>query len=152
MSTPPQTPKPTISVASAPSAKPLTAEERQQRLIALRKRMGKSQIEVTPPAGKTGLWAPKDDTRELSRLQWVGYSIVHDDPAKPAWQASGQQADGTYVIGDVILMEIDTEIYDLLQEEYRQQNIDQRTNAPAAFIADAEKEGVPAFEISKPRR
>src|SRR5258707_4803027 len=120
MSTPPN---PTISVASAPQAKPLTAEERKQRLIDLRKRMGKSQIEVTPPAGKTGLWAPMEDSRELSRLQWIGYSIVHDDPSNPKWKASGGKADGTYVIGDVILMEIDTEIYDLLQQEYSEQNL-----------------------------
>jgi len=146
------TPPKGISVASAPQTKPLTVEERKQRLIDLRKRMGRSQIEVTPPAGKTGLWAPKDDTREMARLQWVGYSIVHDDPKSPAWKASGATADGTYVIGDTILMEIDTEVYDLLQEEYRQMNLDQRTNAKAAFISDASREGVPAFEIDKPRR
>ena len=142
MSTPPITP------SSAPPTAPLSTEERKRRFAELRSRMGRSQIEVTPPPGKTGYWAPKDDTREMGRLSWIGYNVVHDDPKKPAWKANGAQADGTYIIGDVILMEIDTEIYDMLQEEYRNINESQRDNATKQFRDDAEKQGAPTFEVA----
>jgi len=149
-STPPVVPPKGIQVSSAPPpAKPMSAEERKQRLAALRERMGRSQIEVTPPAGKTGYWVQITDTRELGRLEWLGYKIVHDDPKHPAWKANGMKEDGTYVIGDVILMEIDSEIYDLLQQEYTEINEAQRSNAPRNFIDSADNQGVPTFEVAK---
>jgi hypothetical protein len=152
MSSQPITPPKGIQVQSAPPAKQLTPEERKKLLTSLRERMGRSQIETTPPAGKVGYWAHTTDTREMGRLQWVGFQIVHDDPAKPAWKANGIKEDGTYVCGDVILMEIDEQIYELLQQEYIDINEAQRKNAPQVFISDADAKGVPTFEVAKPRR
>jgi hypothetical protein len=143
--------KPITPVSAAP-AQPLTLEEKKRRFAELRKTMGKSQIEVTPPAGKVGYWARKGDTREIGRLEWLGYHVVHDDPVKPAWRANGMQADGTYIIGDVILLEIDGWIYDMLQEEYRDMAEAQRTNAKSTFKDDAERAGAPVFEVGKPAR
>ena len=147
MSTPPK-----ITVASAPQAKSLTPEERKQRLSDLRERMGRSQIEVVAPAGKVGYWAHTTDTRELGRLDWIGFKIVHDDPKAPKWHANGLKDDGTYVIGDVILMEIDSEIYDLIQNEYIELNEAQRKNAPRNFMDEAAAKQVPTFEVAKPLR
>lgn len=149
MSTPP---KPITPVSAPQSSTPLTMEQKRQRFAELRQRMGRSQIEVTPPAGKSGYWAPLDDTRELGRLNWLGFNVVHDDPKAPAWQANGLKDDGTYVVGDVILMEIDSWIYEMLQQEYVDVNEAQRKNAPRVFKDEAERQGSPVFEVGKPSR
>lgn len=144
---------PPTTLESAPAAATTLTPERRRTLFAeLRSRMGRSQIEVVPPAGKHGYWAPTDDTREMGRLAWLGFTIVHDDPKKPIWKANGAKSDGTYVIGDVILMEIAEEIYEFYQQEYRDLNLAQRTNAARTFQEDAESQGVPAFEVAKPKR
>ena len=141
-----------IKPVSAPPAKQLTPEEKRQRFAELRKRMGRSQIEVTAPPGKTGYWAPVDDSREMGRLTYLGFQVVHDDPKNPSWKANGLKADGTYVIGDVILMEVETDIYDFLQNEYIETNIAHRQNAPRVFIEEAGTQGVPTFEVAKAPR
>jgi hypothetical protein len=141
-----------IKPISAPPAEPLTMEEKRQRFAALRQRMGRSQIEVTPPAGKSGYWAHLTDTRELGRLDWVGFKIVHDDPKDPKWKANGLKEDGTYIVGDVILMEIDTWLFEMLQQEYVDVNEAQRKNAPRVFKDEAEKQGSPVFEVGNPPR
>ncbi|SRR6266436_9685719 len=141
-----------ITPTSAPKVEPLSLEEKKRRFSELRKNMGRSQIEVTPPAGKSGYWAHITDTREMGRLSWVGFTVVHDDPKNPAWKANGLKEDGTYVIGDVILMEIDSWLYEMLQQEYVEINEAQRNNAPRVFKDEAEKQGSPVFEVGKPPR
>lgn len=139
----------TVTPVSAPIKAPLTSEEKKQRFQALRARMGRSQIEVTPPAGKTGYWAPVNDTRELGRLQWLGFTVVHDDPKHPVWKANGMKEDGTYVIGDVILVEISTEDYEAIQQTYVDQHEAMMINTKASFKEDAAQQGVPTFEVKK---
>lgn len=141
----------TVPVSAAP-AQPLTLDEKKKKFAELRSRMGRSQIEVTPPAGKSGYWAPLDDTREHGRLGWLGFHVVHDDPKAPIWRANGLKEDGTYVVGDVILMEIDSWIYEMLQQEYVEVNEAQRKNAPRVFAEEAERQGSPVFEVGKPPR
>jgi len=142
-------PEPVV-VASAPPAVKLTPEGRKQRFAELRKRMGRSQIAVVPPAGKIGYWAPLNDSREMGRLDWLGCKVVHEsDPKRPLWRANGLKADGTYVIGDVILMECDEETWGMLQEEYLNVHEAMMTNTKATFIQDAAQVGVPAFETAK---
>ncbi len=138
-----------IKPVSAPPAKPLTVEEKRQRFAALRARMGRSQIEVTPPAGKVGYWAPVSDTREMGRLLWLGFQVVHDDPKQPVWQANGMKEDGTYVVGDVILVEIDSDLYEAIQQEYIDQHESMMKNTKATFVQDAAQQGVPTFEVKK---
>ena len=141
-----------IKPVSAPKQEPLTMEQKRQRFAELRQRMGRSQIEVTPPAGKSGYWAPLDDSREHGRLAWLGFNIVHDDPKSPAWKANGLKDDGTYIVGDVILMEIDSWIYEMLQQEYIDLSEAQRKNAKQTFKDEAERQGSPVFEVGKPPR
>ena len=138
-----------ITPVSAPPQRKLNAEEKRQRFAELRQRMNRSQIEVTPPAGKVGYWAPMDDTREMGRLSWLGFQVVHDDPKAPIWKANGLKEDGRYIIGDVILVEIDTDTYEFYQQEYVNTSENMRANAKATFISDAEATGVPAFEVAK---
>lgn len=138
-----------IKPISADPSRPPTEEEKRKRFAELRARMNRSQIEVIPPAGKTGYWARKDDTKEMGRLLWLGFSIVHDDPKKPAWVANGLMDDGTYVTGDTILMEIDSDAYEFIQLSHIETHEAMMQNTKATFMTDAEAQGVPTFEVKK---
>jgi hypothetical protein len=145
-------PKVPITPASAPPAKTaLTLEERRQRYVDLRARMGRSMTEVTPPAGKAGYWARKDDANEMGRLEYIGFIIVHDDPKQPIWKANGAKEDGTYIIGDVILMEIDAETYEFLLNENVERGRQMIEGASESFKSEAARQGVPTFDVSKPK-
>lgn len=147
---PPKSPE--IKVASAPaSTEGLTPEQRRQRFAELRARMGKSRTEVIAPAGKAGYWARKDDEHELGRLEYLGFSIVHDNPAAPAWKANGGREDGTYVVGDVILLEIDAETYDFLLNENVERGRQMIDGASDAFKDAAATQQVPTFDVTKPK-
>lgn len=138
---------PEIAVTSAPaSAVGLTPEERRQRYDALRARMGRAMTETTPPAGKAGYWARINDAPEMGRLEYLGFKIVKDDPKHPAWIANGAKEDGTYVIGDVILMEIDADIYEFLLHENVERGREMIEGASGAFELEAARSGVPTFD------
>ena len=142
---------PKTSVTSAPaSAAELTPEQRRQRYDELRARMGHSMTEVTPPAGKAGYWARINDAPEMGRLEYLGFKIVRDDPKHPAWKANGSKEDGTYVIGDVILMEIDADIYEFLLHENVERGREMIEGASESFKMEAQRQGVPTFDVSKP--
>lgn len=104
---------------SAKSAEPLSDEEKRRRFAELRARRAVTRLKADPPLGsnKVGYWARKNDTGELSKLEYLGFSIVHDDPKKPTWKASGLQLDGTYQLGDVILLSIDKDTYEMYLED-----------------------------------
>lgn len=141
-----------VNIASTPVVgKPLTDEERKKRYERLRQQAFIGRLRVTSPPGKTGYWARKNDTGELSRLEYLGFSVVHDNPAQPRWKAAGAQQDGTYCLGDVILMEIESDLYeDLLRlNEERAKDL---ISSPKEFFKD-ECEGrtdypIPTFERS----
>jgi hypothetical protein len=144
-------PDPTISVASAAPAKaPLTKEQKAKRFAELRQRMGRSLLKVDlAPAGRTPYWARKDDANELARLEALGFSIVHDsDPKALLWKAPGRREDGTFVVGDVILMSIESDLY----EEYLAYNAELQTKMISAgaedFKEQARQRDVPVFETS----
>jgi hypothetical protein len=151
MSTQPQPqPKEQISVVSAPPAIPTDPEARRAWYRSMRERMSKSHFAVEKiPAGYTPYWARKDDEVELARLDVLGFKVVRDDPKHPRYRANGLRADGTYIMGDVILMEVPTELYAF----YEQENLDRARmmveGVPQQFISEAEKAGAPAFEIDE---
>ena len=146
-------PKAPVTVVSAPPAtEGLTAEQRRQRFAELRARMGRSMTEVTPPAGKAAYWARKDDANEMGRLEYLGFRIVHDDPKKPTWKANGARDDGTYIVGDVILLEIDAELYEFLLDENVQRGRQMIEGASASFKQEAARQGVPTFDVTKPAK
>jgi hypothetical protein len=155
-SVPPVAPPTDGTVVSAPqTGEPLTAEARRQRYAAIRARMGRSMLEVTPPpgSGKAAYWAYKEDARELTRLQFMGFEIVHElDPKNPKWKASGLQPDGTYVIGDIILMEIDEELYNLHKQDVADRAEALIRGGSEAVQARLAEQGVPTFEVSKTRK
>jgi hypothetical protein len=138
-------PVPTNAVA----AQPLSKEERRKRYDALRAQAGRSMIEARGPAGKTGYWARKDDSTELYRLQAIGFSIVHDDPKNRAWEAGGFQADGTFIISDVILLEIDTELYEIYLTDNAERSDAMINGGKTGFLQRAAEQGIPAFDTSQ---
>jgi len=141
--------QPKIEIQSAPLAKGvLTDEERKKRFQELRQRQGRSMLHTEGPPGKTGYWARKNDSAELSRLEYVGFSIVKDDPKHPSWKATGLQEDGTYVVGDVILMEIDSVLYQMLLDDDAKRCRDMIPSASSNFQVEAAKQDVPTFETS----
>lgn len=141
--------KPILPVSASP-AKPLSDEEKRIHFAELRARMKVSRLKVDAPAGKTPYWARKEDEQELSRLDYMGFRIVHDDPKAPKWKASGAREDGTYCLGDVILMEIDTELYEFFLDEDRRQSEALVSSIKQSVVDEAEKQGVPTFSVSKP--
>lgn len=135
---------------SAPTTIPKDPEARREWYRQMRERMGKSRFAVEKvPAGYTPYWARKDDEAELSRLDMYGFKIVHDDPKNPRYKANGLRDDGTYVLGDVILMEIQTEMYEFYKEENLEQARMLVEGVPQSFINEAEKQKVPAFEVDE---
>lgn len=130
--------------------KELTLEERKDLYDKLRARMAVSKLKAEGPVNRTGYWARKDDATEMARLELLGFSIVRELTDKPKrWKAQGTRADGTYVMGDVILMEIPTIEY----EFYLQQNTERAKAMPEAakqkFVESAEKQGAPTFKLQR---
>ena len=151
--TPESQPQSKIEVASAPVGPSRSPEEKKALYQKLRARLGQSRFRVAKSApGFTPYWARKDDAEEMSRLDVLGFRIVHDDPKSPRYQANGLKEDGTYQLGDVILMEISTDEYDF----YKQDNLERAHvlayGAKKAFINEAQGQNVPAFEVDSQHR
>jgi hypothetical protein len=139
-----------MEIASAPVGPPKDEAERKEWYRQMREKLGKSRFVVDKiPAGYTAYWARKDDENEMSRLDVLGFKIVRDDPKNPRYKANGRREDGTYQLGDVVLMECPTEMYDF----YKQDNLERAKNmvqgVPQTFISEAEKKNVPAFEVDE---
>lgn len=142
--------KQVVQPLSAPPSAPLSEEDKAKRFAELRERLKVSRIAVTlHPVGKYPYWARKNDEGELSRLEYMGFNIVHDDPKSPRWRTSGLQLDGTYVVGDVILMEIDEDLYEALQMLNAEKSAELVKSASDQFMAEAVKSQVPVFTRSK---
>ena len=149
MSTQPKNLDGPITLASATPGKPLTAEEKQKLFAELRERMGESRLKVEGPAHLHPCWARKLDVSEIARLQYLGYEIVHDDPKKPVWKANGLREDGTYELGDVILMSCPQEVYEFLEQEQHEKSIAWARGYADSFTETAQEAKVPVFAVAK---
>jgi hypothetical protein len=142
-----------ITVESAPIGIPKDKAGRAEWYAKMRERMGKSRFKVEKvPAGYTAYWARKNDEEELSRMDVLGFRVVRDDPAKPRYKANGLKADGTYVMGDVILMEIPTDEYEFYKEENHSRATALVNGVPESFMNEALKQGAPAFAVDENHR
>jgi hypothetical protein len=129
----------------------MSKEERVKRYAELRGRMGRSKIAVTAPEGIHPFWASKDNEYEMARLDWLGFKIVREDMtgSKPKrFDAAGLRSDGTYVLGDVILMEIDSETYALQKEIELDQFQEMQDGIPREFASKASEAKAPVFEVN----
>lgn len=146
-------------VASIKPLKDLTPEEKKKRYRELRNRVRQAsdQTVVQGKADTHYFWANKTDEPELIRLQSLGYVIVKEpDPqgvlkgtAKPRIVAAGLQPDGTYVRGDVILMEIPQEEYEFFLLEIEQRHEENRGSIIEEFRTEAEQAGAPTFTVDR---
>jgi len=143
-------------ISAVPSAV-LDAEARKKRYNDLRKRMGKSRLEVNGKSGRHYLWAHRADSNELDRLDLIGFTIVREPNAKdvltgkatPQIRAGGLREDGTYIQGDVILVDCSDEVYEFLMLETEEKSNSLQSSAKDNFVFEAEKQGVPTFEVDK---
>ena len=139
-----------IQVKSAPTLGELKPDERKKRYDELRKAMRRSKIEVQGEVGKHYVWGDKTDDQELIRFDTLGYKIVREaDPKHPKIKAAGLKEDGTYQIGDVILLECSQEVYEFLMLEMENEANSLVLNAKANFWAEAEAHGSPTFEVDE---
>jgi hypothetical protein len=114
-------------------------------------------LKVVGNPAKHYFWAHRSDSQELDRLDLIGYNIVREPnaenvlagKAKPAVSAGGLRNDGTYVLGDVILMECDQDIYEFLMMENEERANNMLNAARDNFLIEAEKAGAPTFEVDK---
>lgn len=129
---------------------PMDPTERRKRYAELREKLGRSKIKVKGPEGVTPIWALKNNAYEMARLEWMGFHVVKELKDKPRrFDAAGLLEDGTYVLGDVILMEIDTETY-LLQKEIELDDFENlRLGIADEFQQKAKEAGTPTFEVTE---
>lgn len=128
----------------------LTQEERSALYNRLRERMSVSKLAVTAPSGFTAYWARKDDESEIARLDVLGFRVVRELAGQPKkYKAQGARADGTYVMGDVILMEIPTEEYYFYLAENSMRATQMSKSAKEKMIQDLEKQGAPTFVLKR---
>lgn len=153
-----EAPKPTLT-----SAKPLgelTPAERKQRYKLLRERMGESKLKVKGDPSKHYFWAHKDDGASIIELESKEYEIVREpNPAavldgkeKPKIIANGLKKDGTYIVGDVILMQCPLEVYEYLMLYQDDQMSEMKRAVKDDFKAESERVGAPTFEFSDPNK
>lgn len=138
------------AVVSAIPRPPLSPAEKKVLYAKLKDRMRRQALEVSKcPQGRTPYWARKQDRNEMSRLDVLGFKPVVDNPKNQLWVANGRKEDGTFQLGDLILMEIDSDSYDY----YLQDNIERSDALVRAakedFRAEASKQGVPTFTVKK---
>ena len=139
---------PSIDIISQPGpAKPLTPDERKHLLANLRNNMGKSRLAVQGPSDMHPYWARSNDMEEMSRLESLGFRVVVEDHKHLRYKASGLRQDGTYIIGDVILMEVPKEVHDILVEENHKTSKNLVASAKETFKDEANRQGVPTFEV-----
>lgn len=146
-----------ITPVSAQTSAALTEEQRRERYKELRSRIGRPRLEVTGDPKTHYFWGPRGDSNELDRLDLIGYKVVREPnvkevlagKAEPKVKAAGLREDGTYVLGDVILLECDMEVYEFLMLESEQRSNNNQIAARENFVFESEKQGVPTFEVDK---
>ncbi len=143
--------QPTASApAVEPEVKAMSPEEIAALHTKLRARMQISKLQVTAPVGYTPYWARKEDASELARLDYLGFRKVIEIEGKPKrYLAQGLRADGTYVMGDVMLMEIRKEEYEFYLSEQQKRSSEMAQSAKDKFIEDANKQGAPTFAVKR---
>ena len=146
-----------IEPISATPTAVLDAEARKKRYQDLRQRMGKSRLEVQGLPGRHYLWAHRGDSNELDRLDLLGFVITREPnvkdvlagKTKPRIKAGGLREDGTYVQGDVILVDCPEEVYEFITLENEERANGLVSSAKDNFVFESEKQGVPTFEVDK---
>jgi hypothetical protein len=146
-----------IQIASAKPLSMLNTDEKRIRYAQLRRKMGRSRLQVDGDPNIHYFWAGLEDRHEMARLEGLGYTLVREPNAAeilagngtPKISANGLQADGTYVVGDVVLMQVDRETYEFIELANSERHDELASGAQRDFRAEAEKLAVPVFDHIK---
>ena len=148
----------TVTVASAKPLSQLSVEEKKKRWKELsRTARYADQTSVHGEPHMHYFWANKTDEPELIRLQTLGYTFVKEPnpadvlagKAKAKITAAGLKEDGTYVRGDVILMQVPQEDYEFFLLDIEQRHEENMLSVKTEFLDSAAQAGAPTFEVSK---
>lgn len=147
-------------LTNAPTLGQLTPAQRKQRYAQLRERMGKSKLKVEGEPGLHYFWAHKSDDAQIIEFESKEYWIVKEPnakevlagKAKPKIVASGLREDGTYIVGDVILMACKLEVYEFLMLDQDEQMEQMKRAAVDDFRTEAESVGAPVFETTPKKK
>lgn len=152
---------PTISVASAKPLLLLSPEEKKRRWreMSAKARFADQTLVIGLPEVHY-FWANNTDDSELIRLQSMGYTIVKEPQpqevlsgkVKPKITAAGLKEDGTYVRGDVILMQVPQEDYEFFLLDIEQRHEEGMNSVKTEFLDSAAQQGVPTFEIDRSKK
>lgn len=148
---------PQIEVQSAKPLAKLSVEEKKERYRKLSQRARFADQSLVK--GETHMhyfWANKFDDPELIRLEGLGYTIVKEPnvkevlagKAKAKIQAAGLKEDGTYVRGDLILMQIPQEDYEFFLLDIEQRHEEGMASVKTEFMDAAAQAGAPTFEVT----
>lgn len=148
--------EPTVTILTEEQKARLTLEQKKERYRTLRAKLGKSRLLVSGVKGIHYLWADAGDKNEMARLDSIGYAVVREPNAKEVMagkatakiQANGLREDGTYQLGDVILVQCSDETYEFVQLDVHDRYEELRDGATRDFINEAERNAVPTFETS----
>jgi hypothetical protein len=138
-------------IVSAPEMTTRSLVEKKAFYAKMKERMKNSPLKIlTFPAGWHPYWARKNDESETARLDMLGFRVVRElDKTKPRYKANGLKEDGTYQMGDVILMECPEDEYQFYRDENAEKARQLADGAAAAFKSEATEQGVPTFEVDE---
>lgn len=135
----------------------LDEKAKRKRYELLRSKMGRSRLAVIGKPGIHYFWADHSDTSEMAMHESWGYTLVREPDAEEVMKgkkkgevsANGLKADGTYIVGDVILMQCDMEVYEFLMMANAERHEELASGAQRDFRTEAEKLAVPVFDHIK---
>lgn len=152
--------KPQVVAAEVPShiqeQKPLPheieAKKREELLARIqqhREDTKKSKARVFPkdpavglPPNKRYVWVNRNEARIVA-FRSEGYVIATDDRVNSMWK----REDGTHTYGDLILMEIDQELYDAIKIDDQMRAVEGVEGA-SMFEAFANQSGIPVTRLT----
>jgi hypothetical protein len=125
----------------------MTPEQRKDVLAEVRRRMKSSALTVVAPPGWKYRWARHTDSQDIARLEFKGYRVVHENPKSPRYKTAVRlRDDGTYIVGDVILMEVPEEVWQFLREDEKERADKMVEGATEDFVNQTLSQEVPVFE------
>lgn len=130
---------------------------KRARYKLLREKMGRSRLAVVGKPGIHYFWADRGNNSDMALFESWGYSLVHEPNAEAVMRgeaqaqisANGLRADGTYVVGDVILTQCPMEVYEFLQLANAERHEELASGAQRDFRSEAEQLAVPVFDHIK---
>ena len=128
-----------------PSAPPPveTPEQRKARLLAKVRILRQNQINGTAVQGdpkKQYMWVNTREERQTF-FQSMGWALTKDKNVKTQWA----QADGTHKRADLILYEIDRDLYEAFEADKELRSVEALESAEKSFETSAARNGAPTF-------